>query len=162
MSATIDRPLEELALRRLGILGRGGGMGNMLFAMGYELLPIEAKNTIDVIIAGGPFPYPRKDGKRFGNKFGDLPGNGDYLEFTVPTPGANNRGVRRIVARRNGLLFFTACHYERVQGSMDEGLRRSLTERIDPYWRNGFYVITGISNEKRSAISSAIKSLLKV
>lgn len=105
-----EQALEEHALRKQGMLGRGTGMGNAMYAIDYDSLPPEARNTIKLIISNGPFPFPGKDGSPFGNKFGDLP-TGKYLEYTVPTPGATNRGARRIVARKTtGQLFFTACH----------------------------------------------------
>jgi len=109
-----DQAVEEHGMRRQGMLGRGTGMGNALYSIDYDRLPVEAPNTITLIISDGPFPYPAKDGTAFGNNFGDLP-DGQYLEYTVPTPGVSNRGARRIVARRkSGQIFFTACHYERI------------------------------------------------
>lgn len=150
-------------MRHSGLLGRGGGMGNALYAIDYDSLPPEARRTIDLIIADGPFPYPGKDGSSFGNKFGDLPA-GKYLEYTVPTPGINNRGVRRIVARlTTAQLFFTACHYERVQvsgGTVSERqqARLAATASEDMEWRNGFYLITGIRPDLRFKISQAIKA----
>ena len=160
MQTNIDKLLEESALRQHGILGRGSYMGNTLYAMNYDLLPIEGKQTIELIIKGGPFPYPQ-DGTKFGNRFGDLPSKGDYLEFTVPTPGVKNRGKRRIVARKNGILFFTACHYDRVPGKMSQQERRDLTAQHDPEWRNGFYVITGMPVDKRNRIFIAVNLLNK-
>lgn len=61
-------------------------------------LPREARATHALILQGGPFPYP-KDGITFGNFEGNLPKQkrGYYREYTVPTPGARNRGARRIV-----------------------------------------------------------------
>lgn len=61
-------------------------------------LPTEARETLARIRAGGPFPYER-DGVRFGNREGLLPPmpRGHYREYTVKTPGAKNRGTRRIV-----------------------------------------------------------------
>lgn len=158
MQTNLNKLLEESALRQYGILGRGCDMGNTLHAMEYDLLPPEGKQTIELIIKGGPFPCSR-DGTNFGNRFGDLPSRGEYLEFTVPTPGISNRGARRIVARKNGILFFTACHYERVQGSMSQRARRDLTAQLDPQWRNGFYVITGMPIDKRNRVSIAIRHL---
>jgi hypothetical protein len=52
-------------------------------------------DTIKQIIRNGLFPYPGNDG----NRFGDLP-EGQYLEYTVRTPGLVNRGARRIVVRK--------------------------------------------------------------
>lgn len=61
-------------------------------------LPQEARTTHALILRGGPYPSP-KDGVTFGNFEGMLPRQkrGYYREFTVSTPGARNRGARRIV-----------------------------------------------------------------
>lgn len=144
-----DESIERHGMREQGMLGRGMGMGNSLFALSYDFLPPEAKTTIDLIINKGPFPY-NQDDKPFGNRFGDLP-SGQYLEYTVLTPGISNRGMRRIVARKKtGQLFFTACHYERIQvrgGTFSDRPRIQVeaTESVDASWRNGFYIITGMS-----------------
>ncbi len=155
----VDRPLEEAALRLHGLIGRGGEMGNSLFAIDIASLPPEAKQTINLIAAGGPFPFPRHDGHPFSNRFGDLPSRGEYLEFTVPTPGVSNRGRRRIVARRSGVLFFTACHYERVPGAMSKHERIEATLQIDAAWRNGFYVVTGMPLALRNRIAASLAHL---
>lgn len=157
MAEKIDMAVEERALREHGILGRGDAMGNALYAIDYAALPHEALHTIQLIINGGPFPYPNKDGTPFSNRFGDLPSRGDYLEFTVSTPGVPGRGARRLVARKNGLLFFTACHYERIQGNMPDSIRRAETAKVDQTWRNGFYVVTGMSLAQRQQIAVAIQ-----
>lgn len=164
-SEKYDMAIEEHAMRRSGMLGRGGGMGNALYSIDYDRLPPEARHTISLIISNGPFPYPVKDGSTFGNNFRDLP-SGRYLEYTVPTPGVTNRGARRIVARcSTAQLFFTACHYERVQVQGGTQAQKNL-ERItrtsvvvDPEWRNGFYIITGMSLDLRNDISRAIKAI---
>lgn len=77
-------------------------------------LPPEAAETLDLIDAGGPFPYPGKDGSTFGNFEGRLPKQprGYYAEYTVPTPGAETRGARRIIAGDGGELYWTADHYD--------------------------------------------------
>jgi ribonuclease T1 len=158
----LDQSIEQHGMRRQGMLGRGTGMGNALYAIDYDRLPPEARRTIALIISDGPFPYPGKDGSYFGNNFGDLP-SGRYREYTVPTPGVANRGARRIVARcTTGQLFFTACHYERVQlqGGTNTERRQArvdATHSIDAEWRNGFYIVTGMSPDLRDAISKAIK-----
>ncbi|GAA1603452.1 ribonuclease domain-containing protein [Catellatospora bangladeshensis] len=76
-------------------------------------LPKEAVATVALIDAGGPFPYD-KDGTVFGNLEGILPRQprGYYREYTVPTPGSRDRGARRLVAGRDGDLYYTADHYE--------------------------------------------------
>ena len=154
-AANIDLNVEALALREHGLIGRGDVMGNALFAIDYSALPPEAHRTIQAIITGGPFPYTR-DGTPFGNRFGDLPSRGEYLEFTVTTPGVSNRGARRLVARKNGVLFFTACHYERIAGSMSAAERQEATAHIDARWRNGFYAVTGLSAQQREQIATGI------
>ena len=78
VQTNLNKLLEESALRQHGILGRGCDMGNTLPAMAYDLLPPEGKQTIELIIKGGPFPCSR-DGTNFGNRFGDLPSKGEYL-----------------------------------------------------------------------------------
>ena len=161
MPDNVDVDVEPKAMRESGRLGRGGnGMGNALYAIDYALLPPEAIRTIQLIVNGGPFPFPRKDGSAFGNRFGDLPAySSDYLEFTVPTPGASDRGARRIVARRSGVLFFTACHYERVQGRMTMEDRKAATASVDEMWRNGFYVVTGMPADLRANLKAALAKM---
>ena len=75
-------------------------------------LPPEARHTLELIRANGPFPYQR-DGAIFGNREAQLPKRerGYYREYTVKTPGAPNRGARRIVAGRGGELYYTEDHY---------------------------------------------------
>lgn len=77
-------------------------------------LPPEAAETVDLIDAGGPFPYPGKDGSTFGNFEGVLPDRprGYYTEYTVETPGLDHRGARRIIAGDEGELYWTEDHYE--------------------------------------------------
>lgn len=133
-------------------------MGNALYAVSFERLPIEARVTMQLISNGGPFLYPGKDGSVFQDRFGDLPA-GAYREFTVPTPGSINRGARRIVVRHTGMAFFTACHYERVQGRLSVEERRSLTRLVDEKWRNGFYVVTGVPAGLAGRIRTYVTSI---
>jgi ribonuclease T1 len=80
-------------------------------------LPSEAAHTLRLIDAGGPFPYPGKDGSTFGNFERHLPGQarGYYAEYTVPTPGSRDRGARRIITGDGGELYWTADHYEHFE-----------------------------------------------
>jgi ribonuclease T1 len=75
-------------------------------------LPPEARQTLEQVKAGGPFSYP-SDGRTFNNREAQLPKRerGYYREFTVPTPGARDRGARRIVAGRGGEFYYTEDHY---------------------------------------------------
>ncbi len=83
-------------------------------------LPGEARATLALIKAGGPFPYAR-DGSVFGNREKMLPPRrrGHYREYTVKTPGARDRGARRVVAgagasgdvRTSGEYYYSDDHY---------------------------------------------------
>jgi ribonuclease T1 len=83
-----------------------------LAAWGFPDLPPEARETLARIEAGGPFPY-KQDGRVFHNREGLLPKRprGYYREYTVKTPGARDRGARRIVAGREGEYYYTEDHY---------------------------------------------------
>lgn len=78
-------------------------------------LPKEGREVLALIRAGGPFRYER-DGVVFGNFEKRLPrqARGYYREYTVPTPGARNRGARRIVAggQPPTVFYYTDDHYE--------------------------------------------------
>jgi ribonuclease T1 len=79
-------------------------------------LPREAREVLALIRAGGPFPYER-DGVTFGNRERLLPTQrrGFYHEYTVATPGASNRGARRIICggpqRIPEVCYYTDDHY---------------------------------------------------
>ena len=75
-------------------------------------LPKEARTTLALIKAGGPFPF-EKDASTFGNREGQLPRErrGYYREYTVRTPGSRDRGARRIVAGKPGEYYYTEDHY---------------------------------------------------
>ena len=77
-----------------------------------EDLPEEARNTLNLIRDGGPFPFA-KDGSIFNNYEGLLPKKypGYYREYTVITIGSNDRGPRRIIAGKNGEFYYTDDHY---------------------------------------------------
>ena len=84
-------------------------------------LPCDGRTTYGRILQGGPFSSD-KDGSVFGNRERILPrqSRGYYREYTVRTPGARNRGARRIVC--GGLqpqlpdaCFYTGDHYNSFQ-----------------------------------------------
>ena len=76
-------------------------------------LPSQAADTVALIDKGGPFPYEQDDSV-FGNYEGLLPDEprGYYREYTVETPGSDDRGARRIIAGENGELYWTDDHYQ--------------------------------------------------
>ncbi|MGW5674292.1 ribonuclease domain-containing protein [Streptomyces sp. NPDC003860] len=79
----------------------------------YSALPSEAHTTLRLIDSGGPFPYPQ-DGGVFQNREGLLPQQSAsyYHEYTVKTPGASNRGTRRIVTgEQHQEDYYTRDHY---------------------------------------------------
>ncbi len=96
----------------LAFLLAGGAALGFSSAIDAKSLPPEARQTIALITAGGPFPYAR-DGVVFNNREGQLPKQprGYYREYTVKTPGAHDRGARRIIAGRAGELYYTDDHY---------------------------------------------------
>jgi len=77
-------------------------------------LPAEARRTLRLIAAGGPFPYDR-DGATFQNRERRLPAQapGYYREYTVTTPGSSDRGARRIVSGGSPPVefYYTDDHY---------------------------------------------------
>ena len=77
----------------------------------------QARQTDQLIHSGGPFPFSR-DGVVFGNyeKRLERRPRGYYHEYTVPTPGARNRGARRIICggaqpTEPDACFYTEDHY---------------------------------------------------
>ena len=88
---------------------RGGGLATVQ----ESKLPAEARQTLELIDRGGPFPYA-KDGSVFGNFERLLPAHqrGYYHEYTVPTPGSRDRGARRIVTGQAGEICYTDDHYD--------------------------------------------------
>ena len=75
-------------------------------------LPAEAQSVERAIRRGGPFSFP-KDGIVFANRERLLPRQprGFYREYTVPTPGARERGGRRIVCGGPQPTAPEACYY---------------------------------------------------
>ncbi len=116
------------ALRRLLCWGAGVGVAGLLSIGGAQAgelvgvvhdaeLPAQARTMERLILAGGPFVHP-KDGVMFANREHRLPvmRRGYYHEYTVPTPGARNRGARRIICGGNqptepDACFYTEDHY---------------------------------------------------
>ncbi|WP_055550031.1 ribonuclease [Streptomyces sp. NBRC 110028] len=80
----------------------------------YSKLPSQADDTLDLIEKGGPYPFPQ-DGTVFQNREGILPAqsSGYYHEYTVITPGSDDRGARRVVTgKKTDEDYYTADHYE--------------------------------------------------
>ena len=90
-----------------GPVGPGAGPGP-------DGLPPEAVETLRLIERGGPFPH-RQDGTVFQNRERLLPdrARGYYREYTVRTPGARDRGARRIVTGGDPpeVFYYTEDHY---------------------------------------------------
>lgn len=89
---------------------------NILPTIAAATLPPEGQATLQLIKKGGPFPY-RKDGSIFGNRERNLPrqARGYYKEYTVKTPGAHDRGARRIIAGETDEYYYTSDHYNTFQ-----------------------------------------------
>lgn len=90
----------------------GPQVNDGLQTMTVDQLPPEARQTLAHIDSGGPFPYSR-DGIVFQNREGILPkqSSGYYHEYTVVTPGAQDRGARRLIAGSNDEIYYTDDHY---------------------------------------------------
>lgn len=101
--------------RRDGGGGSPGGSGGSHCDLAG--LPVQADRTVQEIRSGGPFPY-RQDGVVFDDRERLLPTepHGWYHEYTVMTPGSDDRGARRIIAggtssTRPDVLYYTSDHY---------------------------------------------------
>jgi ribonuclease T1 len=75
-------------------------------------LPAEAQAVGRAIKSGGPFAYAN-DGVVFSNREHLLPAaqRGFYREYTVATPGARDRGARRIVCGGSRPTEPVVCYY---------------------------------------------------
>jgi ribonuclease T1 len=79
-------------------------------------LPVQGAMVYSRIYQGGPFES-EKDGVVFGNRERVLPASkrGFYREYTVPTPGLNHRGAKRIVCggqpKTPDVCYYSADHY---------------------------------------------------
>jgi ribonuclease T1 len=93
-------------------LSHGKESGRALGTVTQAQLPAEAQTTERLIRSGGPFPHA-KDGSTFGNRERYLPAQrrGYYREYTVRTPGARDRGARRIVCGGSRPTTPDACFY---------------------------------------------------
>lgn len=97
--------------------GRSPASASAVPTVALATLPDEARQTDLLIRKGGPFDYA-KDGSVFGNREKLLPSQarGYYREYTVKTPGASDRGARRIVCggsqpTKPDACYYTADHY---------------------------------------------------
>jgi ribonuclease T1 len=97
--------------------GTPGASATRAAPVALSALPSQAAQTLRLIEQGGPFPYPRNDGVVFHNDEGRLPHEPDgyYREYTVPTPGASDRGARRLIIGRDGRVWYTGNHYASFQ-----------------------------------------------
>ena len=74
----------------------------------------EARDTVALILRGGPFPHPQ-DGSVFGNRERRLPDmpRGYYHEYTVDTPGlASRRTPHRHRRAAAATWYYTDDHYD--------------------------------------------------
>jgi ribonuclease T1 len=99
----------------VALFGTALARGKPAGAIEAQELPAEARATLSLIDAGGPFPY-RRDGIAFQNREQRLPAQpkGYYREYTVPTPGSKDRGARRVITgdKPATVFYYTADHYK--------------------------------------------------
>ena len=112
-SAQPSAPPSSEPTRRAMPLPGGVDLESGLDVVELADLPPQASDTVDLIDRGPPYPYAQH-GSTFGNFEGILPDQprGYYAEFTVETPGSDDRGARRIVAGDAGELYWTEDHYD--------------------------------------------------
>jgi ribonuclease T1 len=115
LTTTTSRPpageaADRMPEKRFAELPPAAWMGPTL---GLEELPPEALVTLQLIAAGGPFPYDQ-DGGTFQNREGILPDAplDFYAEYTVETPGSPDRGARRLVVGDDLFVYYTDDHYD--------------------------------------------------
>lgn len=132
--ASFSRPISKFALTGILLVSllaggegasareRGGwsasdaGRFSQEHSIALAQLPAQGRQTYQAIFQGGPFRHD-KDGSVFGNREHQLPSErrGHYREYTVDTPGARDRGARRIVCggerRVPQACWYTADHY---------------------------------------------------
>ena len=86
-----------------GAQAKGTAAGVSVATISLAELPKQGAQIHALILQGGPFVH-EKDGSVFGNR-----------EQLLPTPGASNRGKRRIVcggqAKAPDACYYTADHY---------------------------------------------------
>jgi len=119
-SPSIKRVLTSFLLVALSgvspVQAKGPVPSDALTSITVAELPRQGAQTYALILQGGPFAH-EKDGSVFGNRERLLPAQnrGYYREYTVPTPGAGNRGARRIVCggptSTPVACYYTADHY---------------------------------------------------
>mgnify|MGYP003775108615 FL=1 len=90
-------------------------------------LPAEARATLALIARGGPFEH-RQDGSVFQNREHRLPTRprGFYREYTVETPGSDDRGARRIVTGGDppSEYWYSDDHYRSFRRIDAQGISR--------------------------------------
>ena len=105
-----------LGFLALGAQAKGPTAADPTAPIALADLPVQGVQVHALVMQGGPFAYD-KDGSVFGNRERLLPSQkrGYYREDTVPTPGASNRGARRLVCggppKTPDACFYTADHY---------------------------------------------------
>ena len=105
-----------LCFLALGAQAKGPTAADPTAPIALADLPVQGVQVHALVMQGGPFAYD-KDGSVFGNRERLLPSQkrGYYREYTVPTPGASNRGARRLVCggppKTPDACFYTADHY---------------------------------------------------
>jgi guanyl-specific ribonuclease Sa len=72
----------------------------------------EIARILTAVGTGAPLPYSQ-DGEVFENREGLLPAkpSGYYHAYTVPTPGSQDRGARRLIVGTDGDVWYTSDHY---------------------------------------------------
>lgn len=101
--------------------GTGTTAGTGTVASQEDAAIAEVLRAID---GGEQLPY-EQDGDVFQNREGHLPQRpeGYYREYTVVTPGSDDRGARRLVIGEGGETYYTRDHYDSFVQIDPEGYR---------------------------------------
>jgi len=104
---TVTEPSDDTAVTPTTFVDDG------IESIDVDSLPSQAGDTLELIDTDGPFPYDQDDGV-FQNREGILPSryDGYYREYSVETPGSDDRGARRIITGADGEIYYTEDHYE--------------------------------------------------
>ncbi|MPZ85150.1 MAG: ribonuclease [Actinophytocola sp.] len=98
----------------IDLAGGGGSCGDPagLDEVPLSSLPGEVADTIALVGAGGPYPFPN-DGTVYENREGVLPAcaSGYYHLYAVPAPSGADSGDQRLIAGGAGEFFYTPDHY---------------------------------------------------
>jgi ribonuclease T1 len=119
-AASASQAASQAASAAAASAASGAQAAGVLGTITSKQLPAEAADTLRLIKSGGPFPYA-EDGVLFRNSASMLPQHprGYYHTYTVRTPGATDRGQRRIICggarKQTNDCYYTDDYYVSIK-----------------------------------------------